>query len=158
MELLEGFNIRQEIGSYSDVKDLSQHTNIHHLNLSAAYYNEHGPGEYLDSLALARYLVPKYRALITTLRDLDRVWKVPAPTKASYYSYSYGDEPFKPMGYPFSNAPIGILALLDKSLDGDILDESEISKLSRYLKISKDEVQDAIQFDYLYELLRASLV
>jgi putative aminopeptidase FrvX len=44
-----GFN--EERGSCSDVKVLTEETNIPHVNLSVGYYNEHTKNEYIDIMS-----------------------------------------------------------------------------------------------------------
>lgn len=45
---VEAYGFQEEMGSYSDVADLTRHTSIPHVNLSIGYRNQHGKNELLN--------------------------------------------------------------------------------------------------------------
>lgn len=75
--LLMGFNFTYNIGSYSDIMDLSEHYKIQSVNLSVGYYNQHSKSEYLDFNSLEYLLIPRYNNLISTLEDINESYYIP---------------------------------------------------------------------------------
>ena len=50
--IAKNYGFVEGMGSYSDVRDLTDHYGVPHLNLSAGYYNQHSKREVLDWTAL----------------------------------------------------------------------------------------------------------
>jgi len=67
--ILQTFGFRENQGTYSDCLDVSEATNIHHINLSVGYYLQHTKNEYLNIAALDNWLIPQYKQLIDYIQD-----------------------------------------------------------------------------------------
>lgn len=92
-DIANTFNFNYEIGSYSDVSDLSKHYKIPHINLSAGYYNEHSAKEYLDYKTLYEVLTPRYINFIQATMNQPFKYYLDPPNLFNYYdsSHDWGD-------------------------------------------------------------------
>lgn len=84
---IEGFGFVSEFGSYSDIKDFSEHTLIPSVNVSVGYYNEHTVKEelHLDELKMTM------RRAVGIVKDpIDK--RYPCKAKTWGYSGGYGYE------------------------------------------------------------------
>lgn len=94
--LLMGFNFSYNVGSYSDIMDLSDHYRIQSVNLSVGYYNQHSKAEYLDFNALEYLLIPRYNELINSIENIDECYYLPNSKYENdpeweYFDYSNND-------------------------------------------------------------------
>jgi len=143
-DFVEEYGFVKEHGSYSDVKTLSEYTNIAHVNLSAGYINEHTDRErvYIDWV---EYIIAQSYKMLSSYRRF-----IPYKQETETYTYTYGK-------YWYGNGYADYADYTDYTdfamSDDDICDIA-LSLIDYYGSNLKDEeIKEILKSDYgIYEV------